>query len=503
MPAIGLGQGVLALASQEEGRVRKALQGLAEWGERHARAIWLVLLTGWLVAVLLTWRVFFNSNLRGDEYTYVAGARALADAVMGRQPAGFDLAGQLIGTGWFMPGAYLLGTPLFMAMPDASFGLVRTWMLLVNGVLFLGVLALVRRHMGQPLAMVLLVFPGMAPLWHVSAAMHLPDLPAGLLALAAMVLAVPLAGQILRGEQLPWRRLLAMELCLLAALYLRGPMLTVVLALNCPLLVLGLASAKRRWHYGGRVLAGLALVMAGLLPWSLTVSAHFGKPVLTTTNVPLVFADGFGDPARTCFGPCQPGIDIVPAWEFARETAQAQQRNPLDVEREMMRYSIAGLTPRSYFAQAREHVGRFVLDPGGWLRNLMTMSYGIPPDLRQPIYRLLLALTLATYVPFMLMLLASNLLLFRQNDSLRVQAMLVKGVTACLCLQPFVHKSSARYWVALAPLAAWSAVLSWQAWIARPQPAAAGRSMVPRWLDAMQLLYAAVLCAVIAALVLA
>jgi len=485
----------------DQGRVRTALHGLASRAERHRRALSLVLLAGWLGTTLLTWRLFANSNLRGDEYTYVAGARALGDALIGRQPAGFDLAGQLIGTGWFMPGAYLLGTPLFMAVPDASLALVRSWMLLVNGVLFLGVVALARRHVGQGLAMVLLAFPGLAPLWHVSAAMHLPDLPAGLLGFAAMLLAVPLARQMLHGEALAWRGLLAMELCLLAALYLRGPMLAVVLALNCVLLALGLGSRARRWQYGGRILGGLALVMAGLLPWSLAVSAHFDKPVLTTTNVPLVLADSFGDPSRTCFGPCEPGIDIVPAWEFARETAQAQQRNPLDVEREMMWYSIAGLTPRSYFAQAREHVGRFVLDPGGWLRNLLTMSYGIPPELRAPLYQLLLAITLVTYVPFMLMLLAANLLLFRQNDSLRVQAMLVKGVTACLSLQPFVHKSSARYWVALAPLAAWSAVLLWQSRASRAPAVVA--SAVPRWLDTMQVLYSAGLCVVIAALLLA
>ena len=93
--------------------------------------------------------------------------------------------------------------------------------------------------------------------------------------------------------------------------------------------------------------------------------------MITTTNFPLVLADSFGDPGKTCFGPCAEGVDIWPAWEFAQERAAATGENALTIQQQMMAASLDGLTLRSYLRQARGHVADHVFDPAGWVRAQM------------------------------------------------------------------------------------------------------------------------------------
>ena len=362
-------------------------------------------------------------------------------------------------------------------------------MLLGDSALF-GLLAVaLYRRFGRAHLAALLIFPALAPAWLLTGATWLPDLPAGLLTSLALVCAYPAARALVAERQPRLVDVAAMEVALVAALYLRGPALLLTLALHAMFVVLALAGGSGRWRRLAIVIAGLAGFAAALVPWSLAASRHFDARVVTTTNVPLVFADSFGDPARTCFGPCAKGQDIWPAWRYAQQRAARKGSNALTVERAMMAHSIAGLTPRAYLAKVRGNFGRLLFDPPGVVERQVSRMYRVPPDLRGTVLTLVGALTLTLYVPFMLALLLVNLLPLRTSASVRMQSVLLKLATACALAQPFVHKASARYWTGFAPLMAWAAALLWCAWRARGTSTVGEHS---HWLDRIQLAYAAV-----------
>lgn len=430
---------------------------------------------------------FRGSELRGDEYTYVAAAQTLADVIASSGVDTFKAFEAIVGTGWFMPGMALIGAPLFAAFPDAPNWLIFAWMGLVNGTLFTGLLVALRPVLGRRSRSLLLLFPLLAPLWVAGALSFLPDLPAGLLATIAMALAWRISCAMLADKDVSLSLLAAFEACLIVALYLRGPTIAVALVLHSILFAIALSRRVNRLRAAVWIAAGFATFSAALAPWSIAVSSHFDHPVLTTTNFPLVLADGFGDPEKTCFGPCGPGYDIIPAARFAEQRAAETGANALAIQREMMEASLEGMDLRSYFAQVREHFGRFLLDPGGRLRARLDKSFAIPEDVRGEVYLVALVPTLALYIPSLLALLIANLVVIRSSDGLALQAVLIKGVTACLFLQPFFHKSSGRYWIAFAAIATWAAVLLWAAWLERRQTLP--KRAMPRWLDAMQAIY--------------
>lgn len=438
-----------------------------------------------------------HTDWRGDEYTYHDCAVVVGNVLAGRTA---DLAGALqavIGTGWFMGGICVLAAPPLAVDPQMPYWGLRGWMWLASMVLFALLAVWASRRWGRWAAATLLIFPGIAPLWHLSAQMLLPDLPAGLLVSLATLLAIEAGTGLLRGETPGWRRLLAVQACLIVALYLRGPTLLCAVALNGGLLVLALAGRNRRSVT--RVLLAALVVPMLLAPWSIAVSRQFDAPVLTTTNVPLVLADTFGDPARTCRGPCgEEGGDIWPAWHWGQAEAQRTGRNALAVEREMSVRSLAGLTLTGYLAKVRANFGRYMFDPGETLRTQMPFAYAIPGELRGPFYSLMVALTLALYVPFTLALLAANVLPLGRTADDQIAALSLKVVSACLFLQPFVHKSSGRYWTMFAPFAALAVVLLVRHWCHAPVSTSG-----PAWLGRAQCAYGVAFVAVVAAITLA
>lgn len=463
-------------------------------------------LTGGLIACALAGGVlllfaFRASELRGDEVTYATNARILANALTGRGGDGASALAQIIGTGWFMPGMAIIGSPLYAMWPAAPNVMAYAWIGAINaGLLALAIRALV--PVIGPCWRLLLLFPLLAPLWQAGALWFLPDLPAGMLLTIAMALAWQIGMAMLTGEPPGWRKLLAFEACLIAALYLRGPMLVASLGLHAILLAVALGMAGQRWRLSGPILAGLIAFGAALSPWSITVSRHFDYPIVTTTNFALVIADGFGDPDRLCGGPCGAGADIVPAWEYSLQQAARQGRHPFDLQRTMMAASLEGLTVRGYLAEVRRHFGAFLFAPDERLRIRLGLSFAVPREHRATFLHAALIATLVLYIPFLAALLAANVVPVVRNDALALQSILIKGMTACLFLQPFLHKSSGRYWIALCAMAAWSAALLWRAWQGWAAPVAKDRAL-PRWLDAMQVFYGIGFAATGAAILLA
>lgn len=439
-----------------------------------------------------------HTDWRGDEYTYHDCAVVVGNVLAGRTA---DLAGALqavIGTGWFMGGICALAAPPLAGDPQMPYWALRGWMWLTSMALFALLAVGAVRRWGRWAAVTLLIFPGIAPLWQLSAQMLLPDLPAGLLVALATLLAIEAGAGLLRGETPGWHRLLAVQACLIAALYLRGPTLLCAVALNGGLLVLALTGRNRR--SATRVLLAALVVPMLLAPWSLAVSRQFDAPVLTTTNVPLVLADTFGDPARTCRGPCpeRGWGDIWPAWYWGQAEAKRTGRNALAVEREMSVRSLAGLTATGYLARVRANVGRYMFDPGETLRTQMPYAHAIPAGLRGPFYSLMVALTLALYVPFTLALLAANVLPLGRTADDQIAALSLKLVSACLFMQPFVHKSSGRYWTMFAPFAALAVVL-----LVRQRRHAPLGPAGPAWLGQVQIAYGMAFVTMAAAITLA
>ena len=282
---------------------------------------------------------------------------------------------------------------------------------------------------------------------------------AGLLCALALVSGYRIARTMLIGEIPHWRAMAGLELWLALSLYVRGPQLLIVVGVHAVLLLALLCGNMPRLAAGLRIGTGLAAVALMLAPWSVLVSRHFQTPVLTTTNVPLVLADSFGNPARTCFGPCGAGYDIWPAWHFAHNLAARTGQNELAVQRQMMKSSLSGLTLRTYLQKVRTHFTEFLFDPSGVADQFMRFSYAVPRLLRSPIFSTIAVLTWLIYLPFLLALLIANMLVFRRSANTQLQSLLIKVATACMFLQPFVHKAGPRYWVTFAPLMAWSAAL--------------------------------------------
>lgn len=160
--------------------------------------------------------------------------------------------------------------------------------------------------------------------------------------------------------------------------------------------------------------------------------------------------------------------------------------------------SLAGLTVTGYLAKVRANIGRYMFDPGETLRTQMPYAHAIPAKLRGPFYSLMVALTLALYVPFTLALLAANVLPLGRTADDQIAALSLKVVSACLFMQPFVHKSNGRYWTMFAPFAALAVVLLARQWRHAPLGPAG-----PAWLGQVQIAYGMAFVTMVAAITLA
>lgn len=454
-----------------------------------------------LVAAALTQGAMRNTNLRGDEFTYAAGGAALGDALRGRQSWG-DALDTLVGTGWFMPGASLLAAPLYALIDTPGFAALRTWMAVLSLAMLGGTAHIMARMLGRPAGIALLICPGLVAASHIAMIAVLPDIAAGMAMAIALLAAYRLALDFAGGNRPGWRNIAVLEAALVTAIYMRGPMVLTAVVVHGVLAMIALcadvlcAEKGRRMRNVGRLALGLAAGAALVAPWSIVSTQRFGQTIITTTNFPLVIADSFGNPDKTCFGPCGVGPDIWPAWHFAQDRAAQTGRNPLDVQREMMASALEGMTPLAYLRKAKMHFGTFLFDRTGLLEDMLPQAFGLPPALRAPMLGAVALLSTLVFVPFLIALFVVNLGFFRQSTPDRLQSILLKAATACMFIQPFVHKASARYWTTFAPLAAWSAVLLWQ-WLARCRAvtvlsAEVARTPLDTVLDVVQGIYVAV-----------
>ncbi|MBC7560482.1 MAG: hypothetical protein H7270_14305, partial [Dermatophilaceae bacterium] len=303
---------------------------IPRWRERLPRAgVLLVIL--FIVHVVLKIALFprlANAPLVGDEASYLDGARALSNLVRDLSTFGpvnvSELQRSLVGSGWFMPGISILLTPLFVVDPDASLAMIRGYLGVVSSLLLILAVQSVRRVLGDLYAGVVLVSPGLVPMWLIFSYTAYGDLCAGLLILLFVTHLIEIIRQLRVGISPSWQQGVRLGLLATAALYLRSS--TSVLIIGMFIVVgaaalLMLRGRERRRGVLHLIVAAVVLV-AILLPWSVFASQTLGGRVVTTTSVPIVLANTFGERDRICFGECDPGSTI---WfnplRYSREVA--------------------------------------------------------------------------------------------------------------------------------------------------------------------------------------
>lgn len=406
------------------------------------------------------WAVTFlfmsNVPLSGDEGAYNRDAEAIAKFLLSREDIPLsELAGRLVGRGWFMPGMSFVLTPLYAIDPAPSTELIRGYTTVVVFALWLWTLRELSVAFGRLAALVFLVFPTLAATWLMFTSTAWADLPAGLVLIVVGARTYRIAVRMFSDSAISIRDLMVLEALMIVMVYLRANLLAAVVAVHVFLAAVAVISGYRsRLVRRGAVLGIGVLVFTALLaPWSMTASREFGEPVVTAPKLPLSFAKAFGDRSVLCFGPCGEGNIHHAAWEFSRDYAARHGISEVRAQRLMAQHALRGLEASSYLAQVQENFASFMFQPSGFAARFVSTSlWDVDEGQREGILAGVRAVTLATYVPFLIALLLGNVVVVRGATRFQLLSLLVKMLTLCLFLQPFVHVSHARYWVGFAPV---------------------------------------------------
>ncbi|MGF0115265.1 hypothetical protein ACQFYA_02910 [Promicromonospora sp. Marseille-Q5078] len=396
--------------------------------------------------------------LAGDEVAYTTGARVLADAVrallQGDALPTDELQASLVGNGWFMPGMFLLLTPLFLLDPTAGDPAVRLYLGILSTVAFLAIVAVVARTVGLRTAAVLLVVPGLIPMWALFGFSAWGDAWAGLVILATVPLLVVMWRRLDADGVIRFRDAALLGLALVVALYLRSSALPLVAAVLVLLVVMALLRTR------GRALArslaacavAVAVVVALLAPWSAIMSRTFGERVTTTTTMSLSVAYAFGDRDELCFGPCPEGNIWTNMARYARAVGEQTGVNPLEVRRQMRDYAMRDVTPSGYAAGVLDDFTRYAFSPASYDHVFRPASDGTEKTPATGADRLSIALTHWTYFVALGVAAVAIVAARRVRTDAQVMVIAASGMLALLMSQPFVHVSSGRYWPVFAPL---------------------------------------------------
>ena len=406
-----------------------------------------------------------GAPLVGDEAYYVDGGKALSnlvrDLVSGHGADSSELRRNVVGNGWFMPGMSLVLAPLYVVAPGASLLLVRGYLALVSTALLLVTALVVRRTFGTLPAGAVLVFPGLVPTYAIFGLAAWGDADAGLVLVLLLCHVVLVLRQARSGRTPRWSTGAGIGLLAITAVYLRSSVGPVVLGLVgaglVAALLLGAPTLRRRVVLVFAA-AGLAF-LAALLPWSYAASDSLGGRVTTTTSVPTVMANTFGDRDRVCFGACDPGSSIwFSPLRYSREVARATGVSEVQVQKEMSAYARDRVTPSSYAADVVDNADRYVEDPARFaaLLRWSEAPYDVVPMSK-------LGTNLLFY-PALGIGALLMLVVVRRSAEAQVQSLLVKLGIGALLLQPFVHICGPRYWTTAAPLLGLGAALLVTSW---------------------------------------
>lgn len=446
-----------------------------------------------VLALLLLVRVWHVPEI-GDEAQYVDGAKALGNLLRDwgalRSPDRAELDRSVVASGWFMPGMSAVLSPLYLLVPHAPIGVARLYLAVFHTLLLFAAVRETRRTLGHRYGVALLVFPGLVPVWLLFASAAWGDLAAGMLVVFLLCATVRMYRGFLAGRAPSLADGLRFGLLAIATLYLRAsavPLLAGLFALFLLGLVLLLRGRVRLRALGSLVLAAAAFV-AVLLPWSLYASDTLGSRVVTTTTLPTVLAQSFGDRDRVCYGPCDPGSTIwfAPV-RYARETSRSTGVGEAVVLEQMSGYAREDTTLPGYARHVGAGFGRYTMQVSGyefWFRPGSSNRVIGPLDAVTPLVH---AGTWLLYGPAAFCGLAALFAVTRGPRDRQLTLVAVKLFTGALLVLPFVHVGGSRYWPTYAPLLAFAAVLLWEMRRDRGRhPTAAGA--VETWLFRIQVL---------------
>lgn len=419
----------------------------------------LVGLVGAVLAVkVVVYLGMAGAPIYGDEAYYVDAGRALSnlarDLVSLDGPDEAELGRNVVGNGWFMPGMSIVLSPLFLVAPDAPVWLVRGWLGLCSTGLLLTAVLVVRRTLGALPAGAVLVFPGLVPMYALFGMAAYGDQAAGLVVVVMLCRLLLLLREARAGRLPTLRQGVSLGVLAIVAVYLRSSVIILVAGLLVMGLIVALLSVVGRDRL--RVLATFAAAGAAavalLLPWSLAASDALGGRVVTTTSVPIVLANTFGDREEICFGACDPGSTIwFSPLRYSREVARVTDLSEMDAASEMSAYALRDVTPQSYARSVGVNLGRYVGRPAHFVILLRweEAPVGIVWFSR--------ILTWLLFFPALAVCLAMLLVVVRRRHDDQVQGLLLKLTIGALLVQPFVHISGSRYWTTLAPFLGLSA----------------------------------------------
>jgi len=419
------------------------------------------ILLGWLVVAhvvlkILIFPLVMSSPPHGDEQAYLNGGMALSNTLRDlgafTTPDWAELDRNLVASGWFMPGMSIVVAPLYLVFPDAGPGLVRGYIGLFSLILFVAVLRHVARTLGPRWACVLAVFPGLVPMYVVFSYGAWGDLYAGLFLLLVVLRLIEMFRGLREGRPPTVREGLMLGLLSIVTLYLRSSTSILLAGLGVVTLVAALVMlrGRARWRaVGSAAVAGVLFVVL-LAPWSVYASEVLGGRVLTTTTLPTVKANTFGDREQVCFGECDPGSTL---WfrplRYAREVGRATDTSEVDVLKVMSSYALHDVTVGGYLDQVDHNLAAYSLQPAVFMHHLK------PVDGRSAVGTVgswgVRLSTWIMYFPVLLLVAASLVTVARRSLEARLLDVLVKLSLGGLLVQPFVHIAGGRYWTTAGP----------------------------------------------------
>ncbi len=480
--------------------------------------ILLVLVGLHVVAKLLLFTLVKDIAVCCDQVSYDDGAKALSNVVrdlVGGGPVPIaELQRNLVGGGWFTPGSSIVLTPLYIVDPDAGTTAVRAYLGVFSTLLLLFTALRVRAVLGDLYAGILLVLPGLVPMYLLFSFSAWGDLVAGLLCTLLLMELITLMRTLVAGEAPTLTQGVRFGLAAIAAVYARSSTSLLVVGMGVVLGVTALLLLRGRVRWQAVLSFGLAAVtfLAILAPWSVFASKTLDARVLTTTTVPIVMANTFGDRDRVCFSPCDPVQDPgsirgniwFPPMQYSREVARATGESEVVVEQQMWAYTRGSITPNSFAADVIDNFWRYAGIPASFARLL------IPADAEGG--AAYWAIVIGTYAGWAILFLVGGSLLLtvvRRSTDHQVISLVTTLALGSLFTQPFVHVGTGRYWTTAAPLLAIALgllVVLLDARRANPRFAQPSATMEPatpvavdRWLTVAQAVLAVATVVVVAA----
>jgi len=452
-----------------------------------------------------------------DQVSYDDGAKALSNFVRDLVGGGplhvAELKRNLVGGGWFTPGSSIMLTPLYLVDPDAGTNAVRAYLGVFSTLLLLFTVLRVRTVLGDLYAGILLVIPGLIPMYLLFSYSAWADLVAGLLGTILLMELITLMRTLVAGEAPTLKAGVRFGVAAIAVVYVRSSTSLLVIGMGIVLGVTALLLLRGRVRLQAVLSFGLAAItfLAILAPWSVFASKTMDARVLTTTTVPIVMANTFGDPDRVCFSPCDPVQDWgsirgniwFPPMQYSREVARATGESEVLVEKQMWTYTRPSVSAQSFTHDVIGNFWRYAGIPASFARLL------IPAEADgSPIYW---TIVIGTYAGWGILFLGGGALLLivvRRSTDHQVISLVTTLALGTLFTQPFVHVGTGRYWTTAAPLLAIALgliVVLLDARRANPRfsppsatmdPAAA--TVVNRWLTVAQAVLAAATVLVVA-----